>query len=474
MNENPMMKPLDGEQLIRWKKKRFVTLIMYCIQYFVNGILAHMILSSSWIYVTSQLKPEKPNLIYSLIIYLIFLPAAMFILIVSRLIDKYRRAKLFLVILNSICLIGHLLYVMDISVYFPMIGSYLIGFRTLMEPVMIGELVRSYPPEKLTYILPFTTFMLYSSILPAALVLYVTSKTEFLIGPFYVTFGNFEGVLMVSLYTVMLLLTILFVHDLSREYDLKEHVLNINNKLDNKIQSQDECTEYLKKVHTSRETQPLLEKQAIQNNKYQTFVQNLKRVFTNFDVLVVYFLLFLFSYISYLSFAALPIVITSELTCSIQYYNVFCIGFAVMFSILMPTIILVKIQSKIAYYIGLVCYILIFAVGICLKFINPEKSKFYNISFLSVIAVLLALIHSGEDVFLTCTVAKLVKPDIQSFSDGIRVICRVFGAGLGCFSAGFYMRYKDELLLGLMILLLFAMLMMIKRKETLTNPKAVV
>ena len=469
-----MMKPLDGEQLIRWKKKRFVTLIMYCIQYFVNGILAHMILSSSWIYVTSQLKPEKPNLIYSLIIYLIFVPAAMFILVVSRLIDKYRRAKLFLVILNLICLIGHLLYVMDISMYLIVIGSYLIGFRTLMEPVMIGELARSYPPEKLTYILSFTTFMLYSSILPAALVLYVTPNTKFLVGPFCVTFGNFEGVLMFSLYTLMLLLTILFVHDLSREYDLKEHVLNISSKLDNKIPSQEEGTDYSKKVHLTLQTQPLLDKQPTQNNKYQTFIQNLKRVFTNFDVLVIYFLLFLFSYISYLSFAALPIVITSELTYNIQYYNVFCIGFAVIFSMLMPTIILVKIQSKSAYYIGLLCYTLIFAVGICLKFINPEKSKFYNISILSVIAVLMALVHSGEDVFLTCTVAKLVKSDIQSFSDGIRVMCRVFGAGLGCFSAGFYVRYKDELLLTLMILLLFAVLMMIKRNGTLTNPKAVV
>ena len=469
-----MMKSLDGEQLIRWKKKRFVTLLMFCIQYFVNGILAHMILSSSWIYVTSQLKPEKPNLIYSLIIYLIFLPAAMFILVVSRLIDKYRRAKLFLVILNSICLIGHLLYVMDISAYLPVIGCYFIGFRTLMEPVMIGELARSYPPEKLTYILPFTTFMLYSGILPAALVLYLTPNTKFHIGPFYVTFGNFEGVLMVSLYTAMLLLTILFVHDLSREYDLKEHVLKINNTPENKIPSQNECTEYLKKVQISLETQPLLDKQPMQNNKYQTFILNLKRVFTNFDVLVVYFLLFLFSYITYLSFAALPIVITFELTYNIQYYNVFCVGFAVIFSMLMPTIILLKIQSKVAYYIGLACYISIFAVGICLKFINPEKSKFYNISFLSVIAVLLALIHSGEDVFLTCTVAKLVKPDIQSFSDGFRVMCRVFGAGLGCFSAGFYMRYKDEFLLTLMILLLFAVLIMIKRKETLMNPKAIV
>ena len=469
-----MMKPLNREQLTRWKKKRFVTLVTYCIQYFVNGILAHMILSSSWIYVTSQLKPEKPNLIYSLIIYLIFLPAAMFILVVSRLIDKYRRAKLFLVILNSICLIGHLLYVMDISVYLPVIGCYFIGFRTLMEPVMIGELARSYPPEKLTYILPFTTFMLYSSILPAAFVLYVTPNTKFSIGPFYVTFGNFEGVLMVPLYTVMLLLTILFVHDLSREYDLKKHVLNVNSALDNKMSSQNECIEYTKKVHVSRETQPLLDKQPLQNNKYQTFTQNLKRVFTSFDVLIVYFLLFLFSYISYLSFAALPIVITSELAYSIQYYNCFCVGFAVMFSMLMPILILVKIQSKIAYYIGLVCYILIFAVGICLKFISPEESKFYNISFLSVIAILLALIHSGEDVFLTCTVAKLVKPDIQSFSDGIRVISRVFGAGLGCFSAGFYVQYKDEFLLTLTILLLLAVLMMIKRKGTLMNPKAVV
>ena len=473
---------LTKEEIGQWKEKRKFTLVAFCIQYFVNGMVYHLMVTTCWTYINSQLKPDKPYLVYSLMIYLMFLPTLMFSLLLTHLQDQHKRTKLCLMILNFACLIGYICYTMSFSIYFPIIGCFLMGFRSLMEPVMIGELARSYHPDELTYTLPITNFMLFFAVLPAALILFLTPNIKFNIGSLYINYGNFIGIVMIMLYSVMEIITVTFVSDLSREYNLKGSLLNLRkteNTDDNNtdtvlLESTDETDLETAEEFKSVEKYLLLTEAFHANDNKRTFLLNLKRIARSYDVLLMYFLVFLFYYVTYFTFSYLPLLIQAELKYSIQVYNIISLGFAFLLSIFLTIVMLVKVQSRTAYYIGLICFTLVLGVGVCLNLISLERDKVFNISLLSVIGILTALYVTGEDIFLTCTIAKFVKSDIQTFADGMRVMSRVGGAAAGSFSSGFFGVYKDIFLLVLLSLLLLAIFLMVRRRSTLMNPKATI
>ena len=226
-----------------------------------------------------------------------------------------------------------------------------------------------------------------------------------------------------------------FVSDLSRGYSLKESLSNLRDRKKSNNETDLEAKEELK----CAENDLLLTDVCQENNNVKvTLFLNLKRIARSYDVLLMYFLVFLFYYITYLTFSYLPLLIQVELKHIIQVYNIICLGFAFLSSKFLPIIILVKVKSRSAYYIGLVSFTLILGVGVCLNLISQERDKVFNYSLLSVIGILAALYLTGADIFLTCTIANFVKSDIQTFADGIRVMSRVCGAAAGSFSSGFF------------------------------------
>ena len=64
----------DTEDIIRWKRKRLSTFIVFCVQYFVYGMVFIMLASTTWYYVTNQLKPKNPYVVYTVMTYLNYLP----------------------------------------------------------------------------------------------------------------------------------------------------------------------------------------------------------------------------------------------------------------------------------------------------------------------------------------------------------------------------------------------------------------
>ena len=113
-----------------------------------------------------------------------------------------------------------------------------------------------------------------------------------------------------------------------------------------------------------------------------------------------------------------------EIQCSNFHFSIFFL-YSVIITISLPLVDIMKFSSKAAYYIGFMSFFLLIQVGVCILVIRQDHSPVYNTAVLSVIMVLLSCFYTGEDIFFTCTIAKLVKPDIQSFADGIRVFSLV-------------------------------------------------
>ena len=152
----------DTEDIIKWKRKRLFTFIVFCLQYFVSGMVFTMLASTTWYYVVNQLRPKNPYVVYTVMTNLNYLPTVSLSLFTSSWHDKHRRTSLLVAINNYICMIGGIFYSISYSLYFPIFGCALLGARSLVQPIAIGELARSYPPEELTYKLPVVNFFLLS------------------------------------------------------------------------------------------------------------------------------------------------------------------------------------------------------------------------------------------------------------------------------------------------------------------------
>ena len=468
---------LEEDKLKHWKTKRLSTFVIFCIFYFTNGMIYGLIANTCWIYIQSHFKPERPVLVYSVMMNARYLATFLFTVIVSNFHDKHRKTKMILILISWCGTGSGLLYIINYSYYFPILGIFLSGVTLLILPVTVGEIARCYHPNELAQKIPLMSFGTYVGSMPAALILYVSKNTIFKVGPFIIDDSNIVGLVSGIAYPIIQVLTICFVHDLSLEYDLKETLLVYEND------AEDE-PEKMKLLHTCddvsmtrassnrEEDSSLASTEQIRNNG--TILEKLVRLWTNFDVALIYCLIFLFHYCGILCFSYLPLFVEKDLKFNAQTFSFLYLLYSVMITIFLPLVAIVKFSSKAAYYVGFISFFLLIQVGVCILVIGQNHSPVHNFVVLSVIMVLLSCFYTGEDIFLTCTIAKLVKPDIQSFADGIRVFLGMLGRFLSSLSVPLFIEQREIFLSVLLSLILLALFVLLLRRKTLIKSEAVV
>ena len=124
---------------------------------------------------------------------------------------------------------GAVLYSLYMFPYVPTFGCVLLGFKYLFQPVAFGEVSRSYEPEELTRKLPVITIAYYAGIVPAGIVTYASQGINWNMKLLHINCGNFYGVVSLILHLTMQVVTLIFAHDISREFTLKSIVLAKNN-----------------------------------------------------------------------------------------------------------------------------------------------------------------------------------------------------------------------------------------------------
>ena len=146
---------------------------------------------------------------------------------------------------------------------------------------------RSYTPTDITYKIPVLQFGYILGAFPATIAASVMKNITFKICPFLIDYSNILGVLMVVAFSLIQILTVTFAHDLFLEYDLKECFLLKNKQKNIKVETADFCgpeTENIK----PEETVPK------QINKYnfkdKNIANSLKRLFSNYDLVLIYHL----------------------------------------------------------------------------------------------------------------------------------------------------------------------------------------
>ena len=462
---------LTEERFKKWKRKRLTTFIIFWVSYFWIGIFANLFRTTCFLYVKTHFETESPDLVYSFVTGIRFLPVLMFTFIVSDLHDKYRKTRLILIIINFVTIIGGLLYVIDSSYYFPIIGSFLSGFQYLAHTIAVGEMSRSYTPADITYKVPVLQFGFFLGALPAAIVPSVMKDIKFNIGPFLIDYSNILGVLIVVAFSLIQILTVTFVHDLSQEYDLKECFLLKEKKKNAKVERADVCDPKTENVKTEEMFSKQINKS---DSKNKNIANSLKRLFSDYNLVLIYHLVWLFYYCFAFVVLYLPIIVLKELRYEVNILNSLYLMFTVLLLIFLPFLVFFKVGSKTAYYFGFTSFSLFIPVGVSLRMIDSRQDRLYNISLMVIAMILFSLTTCGEDIFLTCTISKLVKPDIQTSADGVRLILCMFGSLVATGSITFAEKHTNILFMGLLILLILSLVLVVKRRKILMNPQAIV
>ena len=459
---------LRNNEYEKWKRKRFTTFILFWLIYFLTGVFGALFRTTCFTYLKTHFTTARLDLNYSLVICMLCLPVLMFTFAVSSLHDTYRKTRLILIFINFI--VGGIIYTIDLSYFFPIMGSFLLGFQILAQTVAVGEITRSYTPKEITYKVPVLQFGFFLGALPAATILRFIENIKFNIGPFKIDFSNILGVVMVIGFSLIQVLTIFFVHDLSLEYDLKECFLI--NAEENKNVKKAAVNDAEKKKTKTKEN--VLKEVEEDKDHKKTIINRLKRLFSNYDVVLIYHLVGLFYYCWGFFTLYFPIIVIKELRYKVEILNILNLLLSVLLSVFLPLLLLLKVGSKTAYYFGSISFSLLILVCVCLRLIDANASRLYNITLLAFVMILLAVIFSAEDIFLTCTIAKLVKSDIQTFADGVRIIIFTVAFMMASFSIAFVKNHLNLLLIGLALITLLSITLIMKRRWTLMNPQTIV
>ena len=119
-------------------------------------------------------------------------------------------------------------------------------------------------------------------------------------------------------------------------------------------------------------------------------------------------------------------------------------------------------------------FVLLIIILICFQEIKRSYTKPQNIGLLVMVMKLLSFVFVGEDVFLTSTIFKFVKPNIQSFADGVRSMCVVLDRGFGNLSI-ILIATDEQIVFAVPLTLLICFTMvLLYRRNTLMKPEPIV
>jgi len=279
------------------------------------------------------------------------------------------------------------------SVYLPLIGQFLSGFLNLQRPLMVGELARSYTKDQLQTKYSFFTasYGVGSTLGPC--VAFMITNADFYIFGLHMTYGNIPGLIRVIQIIISLILTLLYVHDLSKEFDYKNKVQQFN-----KVREKD-----------------------------GTFLFN---VIKELDLLLMFVAAFVINATEAILYVFYPVYIIETLHLSKSIVDL-CYILPFLVYPMLTFIMLKSTKNNEVYHFGIIGWILLIVVGLSLLTLNSLFPASVNIAILFGLNFIMQIFAYLMLMFVTVTLSNLVQSKHQSVLDSVRCTCRQAGAFAG-------------------------------------------
>lgn len=208
-----------------WLKLRKKTTILFVIESLLIGMDFSLTFLTLWLYINTLVKPKTPRVYYS-IISAAFLVASLVISgFVGRMVDKTRNVKKTFFVMNTLVILGNLIYSVPASPWTLVIGRLLSGFGGPLRSVIAGELARCYHPGALSKFVSLMGMSYSFGFVVGPAFNFAFKDVEFTLGHWRVTFVNMPGLYMAALFFIVNCLSVFLLYDLSKIYDLKKETI---------------------------------------------------------------------------------------------------------------------------------------------------------------------------------------------------------------------------------------------------------
>lgn len=436
-------KSLDHPNMKEWTAKRSRSYLAFCFIAICHGAEYSIVISSLWFYMDKIIQVKNPMLYYGLTLGLFYVSSIVGSFMISWYVDQSRNTRTTIICLLVVEILGNVLYSIDTSAYFPMVGRIIVGISDVNISIVVAELARSYPVEECTSkIANIVTCISFSIVFAPALSI-VFKYIDFTVYGFHVSYGNFPGIFMALLNCTALSLAIVFVSDLSKEYDLKgdQAALELS-RISKNVDKNEIGNEEDEDFSNDQSKSPLLSKQLhtpeskVNSEKSEANGNTPWQLFSSFDyvLLVVFGSTMSFNSVAFFD-VAMPILASTHYGFNSQAVGALFCTTAFLF---IMTVQGVKKLSKIfGEYILLLVGLGVFLAAItCLFFALMLKHGTLSLVLFITFVLLLGESWCVEQVFVRSMLAMMIPSEYQSFGEGVRKI----GSSIGCVISSFVTR----------------------------------
>ena len=400
-----------------WIKHRSVTTKVFYLMNLALGIEYSLTFATLYIYLKDVLRVSYLKSFYSAISGSYLMAQIIGSLILSRIFDKCRRLRLIFFIISIFTIVGNILYTIPLSPFLLLAGRFISGAGAAIQLIMMSELTRSYPPDEVVskFTIISLAFAIGLTFGPCINFAFVHSDFWFL--GVHIMFANGNGLVLTLLFMVLMIISMVFVRDLSREFDLKAaNKSNQHSDATSKVDSGEQ-------LNTIKATVTLL---------------------TNVDIV----LIFLFSFNLFLALITfdcwIPMVVVDLLKWELKDINYILLGSGAATIVVFLLISNLQTGKDRLFQYTILAFLSIFVSYGCFLYFSLE---FHTTKWSIVMWVLYAFtIGTMEilDMILTNALAKMVPSDIQSYSESVRIAFSRAGAALGLFTAAFTIQILFE------------------------------
>ena len=420
---------LTAEKWNKWRKKRKNTMYGFLIICVVGGMDYSIVFATLYIYLTTQVKTDKPNFYYGLIIAVYSCSSTLLGLICGRLIDKYRKMRLYANITLILQIVGSLIYIIPFSPAYLLVGRLIAGAGDTFSSTCSGETVRLFDSHQATSNL-WKIAAAYSvgfALGPGLGILF--KNISFNIWLIHVDYTNFVGIFIAGLLFIAFIMTNMLIHDCSLEFDLKaylrkhdlefinhDHFHMLEKGKNKRINTGMYETHFGNvKLESDSETSPLLPE------KEKATAELLKLLLKNPNVVIILLSSFFFMYCLFASDVLLPLITLelmkwdiTALTLIFVVYGVIYFFALMIFSRLCTGNSSVSNMTTICIFLQMVGFGLFIAMKVFPR--NFTTDVILMIAFL----VCYIFVWFIEEVLLRCILAKMVPSHVQSFTESLR------------------------------------------------------
>ena len=210
------------KDLANWKIKRKQTLIVFIIQLILIGLDYGIILPTLYFYL-AEIDAHNRNILYGLAFGLYTISGLLGSIVFGKIADDTRNIRSIMSVIMSSVIIGGVVYSLGFSSYPVVIGRFFAGLGLACNTVATGELARSYNEKDLTSIIAIYNTGGSIGWLVAPGLNIIFKDFNIYLGYWHITYKNAGPLIISVMLALVQIFAFMFVHDLSKEYDLKEH-----------------------------------------------------------------------------------------------------------------------------------------------------------------------------------------------------------------------------------------------------------